>query len=99
MAVEIEIKLKVDHLSPIRDKVKSLGAKLVGEAMETNVFFDTPERALLGTDCGLRLRRARNLATREEHLILTFKGPRAEGPVKKREEIEVKVDSGPAITD
>src|SRR4051812_31553318 len=88
MPVEIEIKLRVDHLAPVRDRLKSLGAKRVGEAMETNVFFDTAERALLGTDCGLRLRHARDLERKSESLILTYKGPRGEGAVKRREEIE-----------
>jgi predicted adenylyl cyclase CyaB len=88
MPVEIEIKLKVEHLAPVRDKLRALGAKRVGEALETNIFFDTPDRALLASDCGLRLRRARDLLTHSETLILSYKGPRGEGAVKRREEIE-----------
>ena len=95
MPVEIEIKLRVDHLAPVRDKVKALGAKLIGEVMETNIFLDTPDRALLASDCGLRIRRARDLvAAGKESLIITYKGPRGEGEtVKRREEIECAVDS------
>jgi adenylate cyclase class 2 len=93
MPVEIEIKLKVPDLVPVREKLKQLGAAPAGEVDETNVFFDTPERMLLGTDCALRLRRNRNRADGHEKLVLTYKGPRAEGPVKRREEIEVQVDS------
>ena len=96
MPVEIEIKLKVDHLAPVRDRLKSVGAKRAGEAMENNIFFDTPERALLASDCGLRLRRSRDHATQEEKLILAYKGPRSEGPVKTREEIEIVVDNADA---
>ena len=92
MAVEIEIKLKVDHLAPVRDRLKALGAQHIGEVIETNTFFDTPDRALLASDCGLRLRRSRNCVTKEERLVATYKGPRGEGQVKKREEIEVAVD-------
>jgi adenylate cyclase class 2 len=92
MAVEIEIKMKVDHLAPVRDRLRQIGAKLAGEVMETNTFFDTPDRALLASDCGLRLRRSRDCATKAEKLVATYKGPRGEGPVKKREEIEVAVD-------
>src|SRR5439155_3670787 len=93
MPVEIEIKLKVDHLSAVRDRLKQLGAKRVREVMETNVFFDTPDHALLASDCGLRLRRSRDLANHEEKLVITYKGPRGEGQVKSREEIELGVDS------
>jgi len=99
MPVEIEIKLKVQDLAPVREKLKELSAAPAGESLETNIFFDTRERHLLGSDCGLRLRRSRNLTTREEKLILTYKGPRAEGPVKRREEIELKVDSVEAAVD
>ncbi len=93
MPLEIEIKLKVDDLAPVRERLKQLGAKRVGEALETNVFFDTADRALLGSDCGLRLRLSRDSASGNEKLRITYKGPRAEGPVKSREEIEVGVDS------
>jgi adenylate cyclase class 2 len=93
MSVEIEIKLKVDHLAPVRDRLRELGGRRVGEMMETNIFFDTPDRALLASDCGLRLRRSHDLETRKDELILTYKGPRDEGAeVKRREEIEVAVD-------
>ena len=96
MAVEIEIKMKVDHLAPVRDRLRELGATHAGEVMETNTFFDTPDRALLASDCGLRLRHTRNGATRQEKHVLTYKGPRGEGQVKKREEIEVGVDRADA---
>ena len=96
MPVEIEMKLKVEHLAPVRDRLRALGARHVGEVMETNTFFDTPDRALLASDCGLRLRHSRDGATKSEKLVVTYKGPRGEGQVKKREEIEVGVDRADA---
>jgi len=94
VAVEIEIKLKVDHLAPIRDRLREVSARRVGEALETNVFFDTPDRSLLASDCGLRLRRSHELAGGgTDKLVLTYKGPRGEGDVKRREEIEVGVEN------
>ena len=96
MPVEIEIKLKVEHLAPVRDRLRALGAQHVGEVMETNTFFDTSDRALLASDCGLRLRHSRDGATKQEKLVVTYKGPRGEGQVKKREEIEVGVDRADA---
>src|SRR5688500_9007961 len=97
MPVEIEIKMKVEHLAPVRDRLKAIGAQPAGEAMETNVFFDTLDRALLASDCGLRLRHSRDGATKQEKLVCTYKGPRHEGQVKKREEIEVGFDRIDAI--
>jgi adenylate cyclase class 2 len=99
MPVEIEIKLKVEHLEPVRASLRQLGAKRAGEVLETNTFFDTPDRSLMGSDCGLRLRSSRDVTSGAEKIVLTFKGPRAEGRVKRREEIEVKVDSLAATAD
>jgi adenylate cyclase class 2 len=100
MPVEIEIKIKVEHLAPVRDRLREIGAKRVGEVMETNIFFDTSDRALLASDCGLRLRRAHDLArSGAEKLVVTYKGPRGEGDVKSREEVEVGVDSLDAAVD
>jgi adenylate cyclase class 2 len=92
MALEIEIKLRIDHLAPVRDRLRALGAKHLGEALETNIFFDTNDRTLLASDCGLRLRRSHDIATRKDRLAVSYKGPRGEGPIKSREEIEIIVD-------
>lgn len=92
MPVEIEIKLKVDDSTAVRETLKSLGAVPLGEVLETNIFLDTSDRALLSADCALRVRCNRPLADAKEKLIITYKGPREEGPVKRREEIEVVVD-------
>ena len=92
MPVEIEIKLKVDGSAPIRETLMALGAQRLGEVLETNIFLDTSDRTLLSADCGLRIRRNRSLAGNEGKLVITYKGPREEGPVKRREEIEVVVD-------
>ena len=75
MALEIEIKLKLEHLAPVRDRLKALGAKHVGERIETNIFFDTRDRALLAEDCGLRIRRQHDVHSRQEKIVITYKGP------------------------
>jgi adenylate cyclase class 2 len=99
MALEIEIKLKIEHLAPLRDRLREIGAQHIGERLETNIFFDTPERALLASDCGLRLRRQHDIHSKAEKIVITYKGPRSEGPVKSREEIETRVDDLDATTE
>ncbi len=94
MAVEIEIKLQVNDLNAIRQRLKQIGASRAREVLETNIFFDTPDRTLLASDCGMRLRRNVDRAANQEKLVLTYKGPRSEGEiVKSREELEVGVDA------
>jgi adenylate cyclase class 2 len=91
MPLEIEVKIKLSDHAAVRERLRELGAKLVGNVLETNTFFDTPTRSLLKEDRGLRLRTNKNLASGQSTHIITYKGPRAPGAVKKREEIEVSV--------
>jgi predicted adenylyl cyclase CyaB len=92
MPVEIEIKLRVSDLSIVRQTLLRLGAAPAGDTLETNLFFDTATRDLMATDCALRLRRNEKTDGGGEALVMTYKGPRSEGPIKRREEIEVRVD-------
>jgi len=98
MAVEIEAKMKVDSLEVVRERLKSIGATPAGEAIETNVFFDTDDRSLLAADKGLRLRSSIAQPSGAATHTITYKGPRQHGPLKSREETEVGVlDSKDAI--
>jgi len=56
MGMEIEAKMKVDDLEVIRLRLEAAGAVAVGQVLETNTFFDTPNCALREADKGLRLR-------------------------------------------
>ncbi|CAN5486290.1 hypothetical protein BH10PLA1_BH10PLA1_21310 [soil metagenome] len=91
MAVEIEAKMKVESFDAIRARLTEVGAKFAGEALETNVFFDTDDRSLLAADEGLRLRTTVSLPTGEVKHTITFKGPRQHGPLKSRDEKELGV--------
>lgn len=92
MAVEIEAKIAVEDLAPMRSRLAELGAKRIGAFAEVNVFFDNEDRSLLAADKGLRVRLNRNTETGEEEHILTYKGPRQHGPLKSREEVELIVE-------
>src|SRR5688572_30827514 len=92
MAVEIEAKIKVDDLAPTRAKLQEAGAKFVADQFEINAIFDTDDRSLLAADKGLRVRLAKDVKTNEQSVTLTFKGPRKHGPLKSRQENELKAD-------
>jgi adenylate cyclase, class 2 len=93
MPIEIEAKIQVPDHAPVREKLRSMGAKKVGEYFETNTFFDTNDHTLRDADRGLRIRRNRDVGTKEEEFILTMKGPRLQGELKSREENEVTIDN------
>jgi predicted adenylyl cyclase CyaB len=93
MAVEIEAKMRVTSLVSVRERLQTAGAKLVGEFLERNTFFDTEDRTLLAADEGLRLRLNHDLNAGTKVCIMTFKGPRQHGQLKSREELQTSVGS------
>ena len=93
MAVEIEAKVRITDPGQIRASLTKHQGRFLKTGLEVNIFFDTPEKNLLKSDKGLRVRSVKNLATGEEKTVVTFKGPRAEGKLKTREERELKVES------
>jgi adenylate cyclase class 2 len=98
MGVEIEAKMKVDDLQAVRLLLHHHGAKPLGRHLETNIFFDTPDRSLLARDEGIRLRRSRDVVSGREEYVLTSKGPRQQGELKSREELETTVGDIQAMT-
>jgi adenylate cyclase class 2 len=91
MPVEIEAKMKVADHAAIRQRLRDSGAKHESTVLETNIFFDTPDRSLMSSDKGLRLRHTQDASTHEEKSKFTFKGPRLRGQLKSRPEFEMDV--------
>jgi adenylate cyclase, class 2 len=91
MEQEIEAKVQVDSFKTLRERLRALGAQALGTRLETNIFFDTPDRALLLCDSGLRIRQFVDPATNARRCEVTYKGPAQAAQVKIREEIEAIV--------
>ncbi len=92
MNLEIEIKLKVEALAPIRARLAECGGELASHVLETNHIFDRADRSLLHADQGLRVRAVSSRETSQRpSATLTFKGPRQAGDVKTRPELEVTI--------
>ncbi len=98
MSMEIEAKFKVASHEAVRGRLSELDAKRVGQVLETNHIFDDPTHSLLAGGCGLRVRKCESEKVGKAEPkapftgTMTFKGPIHPGPLKKREEIEVRVD-------
>ena len=93
MPIEIEAKMRVKDLAPVRAKLKSVNATPKSNVIETNTFFDTEDRSLLAADQGLRLRVNRPADGSDATFVITFKGPRIHGQLKSRDETELVVQS------
>lgn len=95
MALEIEIKVKVPSLDPIRTKLLENGAKLIAEQDEHDLYYNAPHRDFAVTDEALRIRYLANQTCgRAMPPNVTYKGPKVgrEG-FKSREELIVDLSS------
>src|SRR5688500_5310465 len=92
MPVEIEAEMRVDDLDAVRKRLRKLGARRVGDYLETNSFFDRARQTLLKRGAGLRLRGLRDIRTGKLEHLLTYKGKLQRGRLKTREEIQSTVE-------
>jgi adenylate cyclase class 2 len=89
MYIEIEVKLKVNSLLEVEQKLAELGAEFLAEQLQTDYLFDDSNAALIATDRCLRLRR--QSVAGSERFFLTYKGAKEKSNFKKRQEIEIEV--------
>ena len=83
MPLEIEIKLKLDDHVAVIKHLRRLRAAHISTQHETNIFFDHPDRSLLKSNSGLRVRFETLVKNRKSKIenrksppaLLTFKGP------------------------
>lgn len=87
--VEIELKIPVNDLTAVRDRLREIDAGLdVASAREVNILLDSAEGRLAAAGAVLRLRRYSG------HQMITFKGPASyQGAVKFRTEHETTVEN------
>lgn len=98
MGTEIEAKIRLRDTAPLVSRLESLGARRGAAVIETNAYFDTPQCELRASDRGLRVRVETIEGGRSAKTIITYKGPRGEGPLKIREEIELEVADASAAS-
>jgi predicted adenylyl cyclase CyaB len=85
--LEIEVKIKIEHLADVREKILQQGAALIKERHpHDDTFYDWPTLELRKKHYALRVRKINKKA------FLTFKGPEQKSrKFKIREEYETEV--------
>lgn len=93
MAIETEMKVRVQNHAQVEAILRRLQAEPAGEFNQEDLFFDSADRALLASDRGLRLRTLDRIDRPgpKSQYVLTYKGARQASTIKQREEIEVEV--------
>jgi adenylate cyclase class 2 len=86
---EIELKVRVSDLSPVRSRLGTLHAEFMGKVHERDVYYNAPDRDFGITDEALRVRYSSGTST------VTYKGAKISGvAIKAREELSTRVESG-----
>jgi adenylate cyclase class 2 len=104
MAHETEVKFKVADFAAVRRRLRRAAATYLATALQTDAYFDTPDRALRREDRGLRIRSVRHLrsaAPREDaRPLVTYKGPgNGSRRAKVRREVQTRVDDANAAAE
>jgi adenylate cyclase, class 2 len=86
--LEVEVKFPVSDLAAIEMRLKVLGATPERNRVETDYYFNAPDRDFASTDEALRLRRIGPAN------FVTYKGPKTDKTTKTRLEIEVALAEG-----
>ena len=97
--IEVEIKILLDDSAIIIDSLKAIGAKLLNNETQIDLYLDHPCKSFYRTDESLRLRHRIPYSDTEvtmldeshEPLELTFKGPKLHSRSKTRVEISIGV--------
>jgi len=92
MALEVEIKLKVDELDNVRHRLKNAGAVALGAKIEHDTFYDPPDGSFFKSDKAFRFRTVLRETGSIVGCYLTFKGPRQavrQRGLKIRQEVEL----------
>ncbi|HVP96148.1 class IV adenylate cyclase [Methanoregula sp.] len=87
--LEIELKVRVDALDPLRKNLLARHAEFTGKQHEHDIYYNAPHRDFGTTDEALRVRYTDGPA------LVTYKGKKiAELGLKAREELNTTVESG-----
>jgi adenylate cyclase, class 2 len=91
--LEVEIKYPVVDLAKVQGQLANLGTGEPVVRLETDSYFNAPDRDFARTDEALRLRRVGRTN------FVTYKGPKRDPQTKTRLEIEVELAEGDEVAE
>jgi adenylate cyclase class 2 len=90
--LEIELKVRIPSLDPVREQLKRKNAQFCGRVHEHDIYYNAPHRDFATTDEAVRVRYT------DDHAVVTYKGPKIKKfGLKAREELNFAVESGTAF--
>jgi adenylate cyclase, class 2 len=87
--LEVELKVKIPSLDPVREKLIHRNAQFLGKVHEHDIYYNAPHRDFGVTDEAVRVRYT------NDHAVVTYKGPKIKKfGLKAREELNFAVENG-----
>ena len=87
--LEVELKVKIPSLDPVREELKRKNAQYRGRVHEHDIYYNAPHRDFGLTDEAVRVRYT------DDHAVVTYKGPKIKKfGLKAREELNFAVECG-----
>jgi adenylate cyclase class 2 len=87
--LEVELKVKIPSLDPVREKLTQKNAQFLGKVHEHDIYYNAPHRDFGVTDEAVRVRYT------DDHAVVTYKGPKIRNfGLKAREELNFAVECG-----
>jgi adenylate cyclase, class 2 len=87
--LEVELKVKIPSLDPVREQLRREGAEFLSKVHEHDIFYNAPHRDFAITDEAVRVRYTNG------NTVVSYKGPKIKKyGLKAREELNFSVESG-----
>jgi adenylate cyclase class 2 len=87
--LEVELKVKIPSLDPVREHLAGKNAQSGGKVHEHDIYYNAPHRDFGETDEAVRVRYT------NDHAVVTYKGPKIKKyGLKAREELNFAVECG-----
>lgn len=89
--LEVELKVRIDALERVQERLIARSARFCGKVHEHDVYYSAPHRDFAKTDEALRVR----YTDYGGEVVVTYKGPKIKQlGLKAREELNTEVGSG-----
>ncbi|MDO4188129.1 MAG: class IV adenylate cyclase [Lachnospiraceae bacterium] len=95
--IECEIKLQINNMTEVKEKLLSIGFIEAYRLTETDTYFDNVSGDIRANDNALRIRKTINHSTKSKSSQLNFKGKKLDSISVSRPEYETGVDDSDAV--
>ncbi len=92
--IEVEVKLPVENLDSIKEKLLKMGFEETGCIEERDTYFDNQQGEIRANGEALRVRETKDHFSGKSRYQINFKGKKLDACTMTREELETGVENG-----